>query len=185
MYTAFLVVDQGRGMSISTGRRHLPFFTFHVAIDSISQRIQSCIITNFNSFLKTSTKDWPNTFLSSIIILYHSDFIFLLLQSPHMPSGFPNFRQIPSNYEVVMANRRAALQSKMDATNDVTKDSTKDATKDAVEYDAQSMASSDTLVSKSNQTKKSQGFSSGWKRMWLLSQERVVSPLIPLDWYVF
>ena len=80
-----------------------------------------------------------------------------------------------------MANRRAALQSKMDATNDVTKDSTKDATKDAVEYDAQSMASSDTLVSKSNQTKKSQGFSSGWKRMWLLSQERVVSPLIPLD----
>jgi hypothetical protein len=98
-----------------------------------------------------------------------------------MPSGFPNFRQIPSNYEVVMANRRAALQSKMDATKDVTKDSEKDATKDGVEYDAQSMASSDTLVSKSKPTKKSQGFSSGWKRMWLLSQERVVSALGPLD----
>jgi hypothetical protein len=83
-----------------------------------------------------------------------------------MPSGFPNFRQIPSNYEVVMANRRAALQSKADAT------------KDAIEWDSRSMASSDTLVDKSKSTKSNQGFSSGWKRMWLLSQERVVSTLI-------
>lgn len=77
-----------------------------------------------------------------------------------------------------MANRRAALQSKMDAT--------KDATKDAAEYDTQSIASSDTLVYKSKptenkSTKNSQGFSSGWKRMWLLSQERVVSAPSPLD----
>jgi hypothetical protein len=90
-----------------------------------------------------------------------------------MPSGFPNFRQIPSNYEVVMANRRAAPQSKTDAA--------KDDTKDAVEYDSQSIATGDTLVSKSKPTKTSQGFSSGWKRMWLLSQERVVSPPSPLD----
>lgn len=80
-----------------------------------------------------------------------------------MPSGFPNFRQIPSNYEIVMANRRAALQSKTDAT------------KDAIEYDSQSMTSSNTLVYKSKPTKSNQGFSSGWKRMWLLTQERVVS----------
>ena len=66
-----------------------------------------------------------------------------------------------------MAKRRAAPQSK------------KDTTKDATDYDSQSIASTDTLVSKSKSTKSSQGFSSGWKRMWLLSQERVVSALHP------
>lgn len=175
MYTAFFVVDQSRGMSISTGRRHRPFFTFHVAIDLTSQRIPSSIFTNFNfcfGYQPESDRihSWPLS-----LFFYHFQFIFLSLQSLDMPSGFPNFRQIPSNYEVVMANRRAALQSKTDAT--------KDATKDAAEYDTQSIASSDTLVSKSKPTKSSQGFSSGWKRMWLLSQERVVSALRPLDWY--
>lgn len=77
-----------------------------------------------------------------------------------------------------MANRRAALQSKTDATKD---DAAKDGTKDTAEYDSQSIASSDTLISKSKPAKKSQGFSSGWKRMWLLSQERVVGALTPLD----
>ncbi|KAE8548347.1 hypothetical protein TMatcc_010844 [Talaromyces marneffei ATCC 18224] len=76
-----------------------------------------------------------------------------------MPSGFPNFRQIPSNLEVVMANRQAALLKK-------------DAMKDATDDDSQSMASSDTLVNKSKSNKP--GFSSGWKRMWLLTQERVL-----------
>lgn len=53
-----------------------------------------------------------------------------------MPNGFPNFRQIPSNYEVVMANRRAAaLQAKAEAT------------KDSSKYDSQSITSNETFLS--------------------------------------
>lgn len=64
-----------------------------------------------------------------------------------------------------MDNQHGALQLKTDAT------------KGTSEYDTQSVASSDTLVPKSKPTKSSQGFSSGWKRMWLLTQERVVRAL--------
>ncbi|EED14618.1 hypothetical protein TSTA_040970 [Talaromyces stipitatus ATCC 10500] len=82
-----------------------------------------------------------------------------------MPSGFPNFRQIPSNYEVVMANRRAAEQSKMDATK-----------QDDTDSDAQSLASSSMSMFKEKATKSSQSSSSGWrKRLWILAQERAMS----------
>lgn len=153
-------------MSIST-------FHFSLHIATIRQFKNTTIYLNsFSIWLETLPRQRPIILISTIIV--PSPRIHITTSTNlNMPSGFPNFRQIPSNLEVVMANRRAALQSKTDTT--------KDTTKDATDYDSQSMASTDTLVSKSKSTKSSQGFSSGWKRMWLLSQERVVSALYPGD----
>lgn len=68
-----------------------------------------------------------------------------------------------------MTDRRAALQLKSDAT------------KGGIKYDPQSLR---MLTQKSDSSKTIHDFSTGWRRMWLLIQERVVGFLMPKDGYV-
>lgn len=68
-----------------------------------------------------------------------------------------------------MTDRRAVLQLKSDAT------------KGEIKYDPQSSRMS---TQKTDPSKTIHDFSPGWRRMWLLIQERVVGSLMLKDEYV-